>query len=146
MKTLLTALYILAFGFSIQAQADKIIGTWYNEPKDSKIKIYKKNNQYYGKVVWLKDNTNDDGSSPKLDNNNADEAKRKLPIVGSIIVMNLVWDEDDQEWDDGEIYDPRGGSTYSAYAKLENPNKLFLKGYIGFSLIGRSTYWFRVSE
>ncbi len=143
MKLLLaSALYLLSL--PLLAQADDILGIWFNEPKDSKIEIYKKGNAYYGKVIWLKDNTNDDGTAPKLDKNNEDPKEQVKPIVGKVIVHNLVWDEDDTEWDDGEIYDPRSGNTYSAYAKLESPDVLFLKGYIGFSLLGRSTYWTKV--
>lgn len=132
------------FSLTTFGQANKIIGTWYNEPKDAKIEVYKKGDQYFGKIIWLKNNKNEDGSAPKLDSKNEDESLRSRTIVGSNVVTGLEWDEDDDEWDDGEIYDPRSGDTYSAYAKLENPDKLFIKGYIGFSLIGRSTYWTRI--
>lgn len=143
MKKLLIALLLIT-SVSTFAQADKILGTWLNEPKDAKIEVYKKGDQYFGKIIWLKNNANDDGSSPKLDRNNEDEKLKSRPIVGINILKDLEWDEDDNEWDDGEIYDPRSGSTYSLYAKLEDANTLFLKGYIGFAMIGRSTTWTRV--
>jgi uncharacterized protein (DUF2147 family) len=145
MKNLLFTLLLIVCTTGLYAQADKILGTWYNEPKDAKIEVYKKGDKYYGKIVWLKNNKNDDGSSPRLDSKNEDTSKRGRTIVGSNIMIGLEWDADDNEWDDGEIYDPRSGSTYSLYAQLENDNKLFLKGYIGFSLIGRSTYWTRAN-
>src|SRR5690606_40452088 len=119
-------------------------GIWYTESKESKVEIYKKDNRYFGKVIWIKNNTNDDGTAPRLDSKNPDEKLRKKPVVGSTILIDLEWDEDDNEWDDGEIYDPKTGSLYSLYCKLQNPNTLYLKGYIGFSLIGRSTIWTRV--
>ncbi len=144
MKNFLLTLALSIVSSSLFAQADKILGTWYNEPKDAKIEVYKKGSKYYGKIIWLKNNENADGSSPKLDSKNEDESKRSRAIVGSNIVSGLVWDEDDNEWDDGEIYDPRSGSTYSVYAQLESKNKLFIKGYLGISIIGRSTYWTRV--
>ncbi len=145
MKNILFALVLSLISTSLFAQADKIIGVWYNEEKDGKIEVYKKGDKYYGKIVWLKNNKNDDGSSPRLDSKNEDLSKRKRPIIGTNILIGLEWDADDNEWDDGEIYDPKSGSTYSLYAKLETENKLFLKGYIGFSLIGRSTYWTRAN-
>ena len=140
----LFALLLLVISTTTFAQADKILGTWLNEPKDAKIEVYKKGEQYFGKIIWLKNNVNEDGTSPKLDSENEDEKLRSRTIVGINILKDLVWDEDDNEWDDGEIYDPRSGSTYSLYAKLEDPNTLFLKGYIGFAMIGRSTTWTRV--
>lgn len=144
MKNLLTLLLIVSSS-TIFAQADKILGTWLNEPKDAKIEVYQKGDKYFGKIIWLKNNVNEDGSSPKLDSKNEEESLRKRPIVGINILQDLEWDQDDNEWDDGEIYDPRGGTTYSLYAKLEDANTLYLKGYIGFSLIGRSTTWTRVN-
>lgn len=143
MKNLLTLVLIISSS-AIFAQADKILGTWLNEPKDGKIEVYKKGDAYFGKIIWLKNNVNEDGTSPKLDSKNEDEKLRARSIVGINILKDLEWDEDDNEWDDGEIYDPRSGSTYSLYAKLEDANTLFLKGYIGFAMIGRSTTWTRV--
>jgi len=138
----ITLLFISSL--AAKAQADKILGTWLNEPKDAKIEVYKKGDQYFGKIIWLKNNVNEDGTSPKLDSKNEDEKLRSRSIVGINILKDLEWDEDDNEWDDGEIYDPRSGSTYSLYAQLQDANTLFLKGYIGLAVIGRSTTWTRV--
>ncbi len=145
MKTIVIALMLSLSSGTLLAQADKILGVWYSESKDAKIEVYKNGDKYNGKIIWLKNNKNEDGTSPKLDLNNENTSKRKRPIVGSDIMIGLEWDEDDNEWDDGEIYDPKSGDTYSLYAKLENENKLFLKGYIGFTLVGRSTYWTRAN-
>ncbi|MDX5428266.1 MAG: DUF2147 domain-containing protein [Bacteroidota bacterium] len=137
----------LMMGFVIAAygqSGDDILGTWLNEKKDSKIEVYKKDGAYYGRIIWLKNNVNDDGTSPKVDRNNPDEKLQKRTIVGTIILQDLEWDKEDKEWNEGEIYDPRSGNTYSCFAKLESQNSLYLKGYIGFSLIGRSTTWTRV--
>ena len=142
-KSILIALVFIE-SISAKAQADKILGTWLNEPKDAKIEVYKKGDEYFGKIIWLKNNVNEDGTFPKLDSKNENEKLRSRSIVGINILKDLEWDEDDNEWDDGEIYDPRSGSTYSLYAKLENADTLYLKGYVGFSLIGRSTTWTRI--
>ena len=130
--------------WSQTSDADAILGVWLNEQEDAKIEVYKKDNKYYGKIVWLKNDTNDDGSSPRLDSRNPDPKLKVRPIIGTIILKDLVWDKPDNEWDDGEIYDPKSGNTYSLYANLQNANSLFLKGYIGFAVIGRSTVWSRV--
>jgi hypothetical protein len=43
------------------------------------------------------------------------------------------------------ITDPRNGKTYRCIIKiLDNGAKLEVRGYIGFSLIGRSQYWYRI--
>ena len=46
-------------------------------------------------------------------------------------------------WDHGELYDPKKGKTYSGKCTLVNQDTLDLRGYIGFSFIGRSSTWTR---
>ncbi len=144
MKKLIFTCLSIFIGSGAYAQADAILGTWLTEKKDSKVKVYKKDNKYYGKIIWLKDDLNDDGSTPKRDVNNPNADLRSRKLNGMNIMTGLEWDADDKEWNEGEIYDPRGGSTYSMFARLEDENTLYLKGYIGISLIGRSTTWTRV--
>jgi uncharacterized protein (DUF2147 family) len=49
----------------------------------------------------------------------------------------------DGAWDDGKIYDPYSGKTYSSTLKLKD-DKLNIRGYIGVSLFGRTTVWQRI--
>jgi uncharacterized protein (DUF2147 family) len=49
------------------------------------------------------------------------------------------------EWSGGEILDPENGKTYRARMRLEDSGrKLIVRGYIGFSVFGRSQTWLRV--
>lgn len=139
----LSFIFIASPFLKAQSVNDKIVGVWYTEDNRSKVEVFKKGNEYYGKVIWLIEDTNADGSSPKIDVENPDEKLQKRKIVGSVILTGLKWDSDEGEWNDGEIYDPKTGSTYSCYAILQEDGKLFFKGYIGFSLIGKSTLWTR---
>ena len=64
-----------------------------------------------------------------------------------IMGMEILWDlkkESDTEWEDGEILDPNNGKTYSFQVELESNDKLKVRGYIGFSLMGHTQYWFWV--
>jgi uncharacterized protein (DUF2147 family) len=47
-------------------------------------------------------------------------------------------------WDQGYAYDPENGKTYSCKMTL-NGNKLDVRGFIGISLIGRTTTWTRTN-
>ncbi|MBI3790602.1 MAG: DUF2147 domain-containing protein [Gemmatimonadetes bacterium] len=63
-------------------------------------------------------------------------------IVGMEILRGLKPDGD--EWNGGEILDPDNGKTYKAKVRLiEGGRKLVVRGYIGFSLLGRSQTWVR---
>ena len=146
--TLLVGLYLTSLmGFVKPASSGQIEGVWWNEEKTSRVEVYQSNGKFYGKIVFLKDDTNPDGSSPRTDYNNPDDSKKNRKLIGTLILKNLVWDEDDNEWDDGEIYDPKSGKTYSCYAVLQKDGKLFLKGYVlGMPFLGRSTLWTRYNN
>ncbi len=147
MKTTLALFIALLMGMNLIAQsfkADDVLGIWYNEEKDAKVKIYEENGKYFGKVVWLEEPNEPDTGLPKLDDENPDEEMQKRPIMGLMLVKDFVFDGDDV-WDDGEIYDPKSGNTYSCYLKFEDENKLKVRGYIGISWIGRTTYWTRTT-
>jgi uncharacterized protein (DUF2147 family) len=66
------------------------------------------------------------------------------PITGMTIMTDLVKTENGGK--DGKILDPASGNTYSCYIELESPDKLKLRGYLGFSLLGRTQYWLRIKD
>jgi uncharacterized protein (DUF2147 family) len=128
--------------FSQQVGEDAIIGTWLTASGKAKVKIYKENGRFNGKIVWLKTPTYEDGK-PKVDKNNPDKAKQSTPLLGLNMLKDFKFDED--EWEDGTIYDPENGKTYSCFIKYRD-GKLDLRGYIGISLIGRTQTWFKVPD
>lgn len=144
MRILLLGSILMVAGnlFAQDYKTDDILGYWLNEDQDGKVEIYKENGKYYGKLVWLKFPIDEETGKPKLDKHNPDDELKKRPSKG-IILMNDFEYDGDGEWDDGEIYDPKSGKTYSCYMKLESMNKLKVRGFIGVSLIGRTTYWTR---
>jgi uncharacterized protein (DUF2147 family) len=81
----------------------------------------------------------------KVDRENPDEALRNKPIVGLVIVKGFEFDGKDT-WRKGTIYDPDNGKTYKSKMKLESPDVLKVRGFIGISLIGRTTQWTRVKD
>jgi uncharacterized protein (DUF2147 family) len=69
--------------------------------------------------------------------------KKDKPIIGMTILWDLARDGD--EWSGGRILDPDNGETYKCYIALaEGGKKLKVRGYIGFSLLGRTQIWNRV--
>jgi len=144
----ITGLLTMPF-FKANAQevnADDILGIWLNEDKDAHVNVYKENNLYFGKIVWLKDPIDEETGKPKLDDENNDESLRDRPVMGLLLLRNFEFDGDD-EWENGKVYDPKNGKDYSCYMEFpdnEDKNTLKVRGYIGFSLLGRTTYWTRV--
>lgn len=138
--TILLGIFLISGSLFAQNEADKVLGKWLNEEKDGKVEIFKKGDKYFGKLVWLKTPNNENGT-PKLDKENPDDDLKKRPLQGLELLTDFIYD--DGEWDDGEIYDPKSGNTYSCYMEFESEDVLKIKGYIGVKWIGRTTYWTR---
>lgn len=137
--TRVTILSILLIAISHIAKAqDQIEKIWYNQEKTSKIQVYKaRDGKFYGKIIWLKEPLKN--GKPKVDDNNPDEKKRNMPIIGLVILKGLEKDGE-KGYEDGSIYDPKNGKTYSCKITYKG-NTLDLRGYIGISLIGRTSTW-----
>lgn len=136
----------------IQAQtvkADDVLGVWLTQDKDSHVEIFKQGNKYYGKIIWLSEPIDSVTGKPKVDDKNPNAKLQHRPIMGLELLKNFVYNADDKEWENGKIYDPKKGSTYKCYMEFPDPankNKLKIRGYIGFSLLGRTVYWYRVKQ
>ena len=127
--------------FAQKHKAGDILGIWYNEEKTSKVQIYQDGNKFFAKVVWLKEPNDKVTGKPRTDNLNQDPKLQKVPLLGLVVLKNFVFDGDD-EWNSGTIYDPKNGKTYSSKIHFgDSPNLLKIRGYIGFSLLGRNTFW-----
>jgi uncharacterized protein (DUF2147 family) len=59
--------------------------------------------------------------------------------------MKKIVFDGDEEWNGGTIYDTKNGKTYRCYLKFDSPLILKLRGYIGFSLLGRTSHWFKTN-
>lgn len=132
--------FALTIGYSSYGQT--IFGKWktYDEEtgnEKSIVEIYEKNGKAYGKILQLLEKGKENSLCE-----NCTGAKKDKPIKGMEIIDGLS--KDDDEWNDGKILDPKTGKEYKCYISLEDPNKLKVRGYIGFSLIGRTQYWTRM--
>ena len=124
------------------AQALQPVGTWTNEEGEARFEIYRcQNDQLCGKIIWLKEPLRD--GKPKTDIQNPDAKLRSRPVMGMVMMEGFKHDSGN-EWESGTIYDPKSGKTYSCNLKMQGKNKLEVRGYIGFSMIGRSQTWTRV--
>ena len=122
-------------------QTNQIEGVWITQDdetgkKKSEVLLYKNEGKLYGKILSLL-LEEDKG---KLCVNCKGENKN-LAIEGMVIVEGL--ELNGKTWEEGTILDPKSGKTYSCYITFENDNTLKVRGYIGFSLLGRTQKWIR---
>ena len=147
MKTVIAPLILIAslisFDTYSQNKADDILGIWLTGGKEpAKVQINKIGEKFYGKIIWLKNPT--ENGKPRIDANNPNKEKSNNPIIGLVILKDFKFNGDD-EWKGGDIYDPESGKTYSSYMYLKDKNTLKVRGYVGVSLIGRTETWTRSS-
>ncbi len=145
MKTRQFAATIFGLFFVVILQSygqseDAVLGNWLTADKTAQIAIEKTGTNYIGKVIWLKDSTVD--GKPLTDKNNEDPKLRDRPINGLVLISGLKYEK--AMWKGGEIYDPKTGKTYSCEIRLPSADVLELKGYLGFSFVGKTVEWTRI--
>lgn len=128
---------------SADSNGEEIVGVWETGNGKARVKIDKAGEKFQGKIVWLREPLNEEGK-PKVDKNNPDESLRKKPLLGYSMLKDFLYSESAEAWEDGTIYDPENGSTYSCIIKMKDENTLEVRGYIGVSLFGRTDVWKRV--
>tara|TARA_B000000557_G_C20522682_1_gene337056 strand:- start:16 stop:408 length:393 start_codon:yes stop_codon:yes gene_type:complete len=122
-------------------QTNQIEGVWITQDdetgkKKSEVLLYKNEGKLYGKIL----NLLLEEDKGKLCVNCKGENKN-LAIEGMVIVEGL--ELNGKTWEEGTILDPKSGKTYSCYITFDNVNTLKVRGYIGFSLLGRTQKWIR---
>ena len=123
------------------ASAQNVLGKWKLENGSAIVEVYKSGYVFNGKIVWLNEATEDDGS-PAVDKNNPDPALQKRQLIGLNMLHGLKFDG--EEYSGGRIYDPANGKTYYCSFKVEG-NTLRVRGSLdkkGF--LGRTMNWYRV--
>lgn len=131
---------ILVFAASTAFAQNNIFGKWKSVDDEtgeekSIVEIFKKNGKAYGKIIKILGAEHQNVTCDKCDD---DDPRKDKKVIGMEIIKALEWDDD--EWDGGTILDPEDGKVYKCKMWVKNGN-LILRGYIGFSLIGRSQTW-----
>lgn len=128
-------------GLRAQTKEGAIAGRWESDEKDVRMEFFKDGGQYKARLLWGNKVVEADGKTSKKDTQNPDKNLRSRDILGAVTLNGLKWDGK-SEYADGKIYDPPSGKTYTCKAWLEN-DKLHLRGYLGFSLLGKTVVWHR---
>jgi uncharacterized protein (DUF2147 family) len=115
------------------------LGQWKNG--DATFEIFESDGRLGAKIVALKEPKTPQGEEKK-DIHNPDPQKRSRPIIG-LVFMSGFTKKSDTRWENGTIYDPKSGNSYSCLLELEGADRIKVRGFIGISLIGRTDIWTR---
>jgi uncharacterized protein (DUF2147 family) len=147
----LCCVILFSASYSHAFSSDDILGIWNNEENDARIEIYRCENKYCGRIVWISKPVYSaaEGKSrvgqPRRDDRNPTPNLRSRPIIGLQILSDLEY-KGNGSWDGGKLYDPKSGNTYSGKMTMVSRNKLKLRGYRIFSIFGRSSVWTRADQ
>lgn len=100
------------------------------------IQFHESQGVYTGKLLSVKPKPGDTGLCSKCPGE-----YRDVPIKG----LQFIWGlkkEGSHNWGAGYILDPQSGKIYRAKLLLKN-NKLYVRGYFGLSILGRTEIWER---
>ena len=136
----LSLLFLLIGSFQMQAQT--VLGKWKTiddktGQAKSVVEVYENNGKVYGEIIEIFDATKRNRKCDKCEGSD-----KNKPVLGLVIIKNLT--KDATQYNGGKILDPETGNVYKCILKLVGKEKLEVRGYMGFSLIGRSQTWIRV--
>ncbi len=126
------------------AEAAGPVGTWKTVDDNTgkakaHVEIREKGGVLYGKITKL--------ISPEVPNPLCDKCsdhQKDKPVLG----MQILWGlkkSGNAEWSDGYILDPENGKVYRCKITLSGGGAtLEVRGYLGFSLLGRTQKWSRI--
>ena len=104
------------------------------------VRIYEENGVFLGKI----ENSFDPEERVAHCGKCADDRKN-APIMGLVIMRGIM--KHGSEYSGGEILDPDTGWIYRCRFTLSSDGeKLFIRGFLGLSLLGRTQTWFRVNS
>lgn len=137
---------LLTSSVAAQSKQDAIVGKWMSTEGNLMVQVYKYGSEFKAVVLWFDDS--DDKSKPyyaRYDTKNPDHSLRWRKILGMEVMHGLVYNADDDEWQDGRIYDASTGKDWNAKAWLTKDGCLKVRGFWHFEFLGQNMCFKKVS-
>lgn len=122
---LITILFsISAFLCKANIESDNILGIWLMANKNVKVEMYKVDDLYFGKVIWMDE-----------------DANKKNFSVGAIIIDNMKYDPKSKKFEGGNFY----GRGYKLGCELRLIDKNNIEVKVSKSFVSQIRYCTKVS-
>ena len=141
MRIILAVLSIFLLSSQSASANPTPLGYWLTGEGEAVVHIQNcKDDTLCGSLYWI-------ANKDRLyDTENPEEELRTRPLCGLKILYDFRQDDDEpDEWEDGHIYKSDDGDTYSGTIRVETQDRLYLRGYVGISLFGKTQTWTRVN-
>lgn len=134
-------LYFFLMLFSAISFAQSPVGTWTTiddttGKKRAIVKVNQSGNTLSATIIKVFPEKGDTGTCA-----NCPGSLKDKPVIG----LQFAWGLKNKrvnEWNDGQILDPKTGKIYRAKMTLKG-NKLYVRGYLGVAMLGRTQIWIR---
>lgn len=133
---------VITVSFASTAMAASLAGTTWMTIDDktgkprAEVRLKEQNGTVSGDIVSVVKQPGDTGICSKCPGQFKDK-----PIKGLQFLWGLK-QKGEHNWEGGQILDPKTGKIYRAKMLLKG-NKLFVRGYVGVSVLGRTQIWER---
>lgn len=133
-------LLLASVAFSQSIKADAILGRWYTEKNEAIFEFYKQNNLFHARLTPLK--------YPDLrDSLNPVDSLKSRTLDKATLIQGLMYNDGKNCWERGTVYNPSDGRTYSCNCRIvPDGTQMHFRGYIGFSVLGGTRIFSRLSE
>lgn len=142
---IVTAMAGAALCYGPASAEPREVGIWYDDTGKGAVKIeICTPTTLCGKIYWLQEPLTSSGEQ-KIDRYNPEPSMRTRPICGLPVLGNLG-QLAEGGFDNGWVYDPKEGKSYSVALDLIGPDKLKVTGYKGMRFLGKSFIWTRAPD
>jgi len=130
---------------ALQPQNAGIVGCWKTVDDgtgeaESIIEILEKpDGKYYGRISKMLVKPVNDTCDKCRDD------RKGRPLLGLEVIRGLAKEKNGQVYGGGTITDPKNGKTYKCTVTRDG-DRLHVRGYVGFSLMGRTQTWHLVKQ
>lgn len=121
---------------------DAILGKWETVENNLIVEVYKAGLEYRAKLVWFKNS--DYKTNPQenwRDVKNPDAKLRQRKILGMEVLQHLVYNPDENRWEEGSIYDSTTGRTWDSSAWISKDGFLNVHGFWHWEFFGKTIFF-----
>ena len=119
-------------------------GSWLTQDEGSKVEIFDCGEAMCGRVTWLLEEHDKDGNL-LTDVYNPNPALRSAPILGLIIMYDIVPTDEEGVWQ-GKVYNPQDGRTYEFWLTVKSESQIIIEGCGLYGLICQKHKWARTDS
>lgn len=137
------SLFLAGAAFAQPPSGDAIIGKWEADDQSVKLEMYNAGSELQARLLYGNEVVESDHVTFKNDVKNPNPDLRSRSLKNIVFISGLHWEGG--EWSGGSLYDGSSGRTYKCNVQIKD-GKMYLRGYLGISVLGQTKAFHRLHE